>query len=178
MAIGRVLELSSFEASALADTLDGFAAGIFIVDRRGAVAHANIQWRAHAAIRKAPASRHGMLIAIDADANAALVPPSRVRLGRCGHWHKRTRDHAVGPQHGNACRLCAAAHRRTRKRAGVTYAPSLPCSSARSRLSFRHRCKRSPSSMGSRRELSVFLAIVEVGGVPTSPRCWACRMPP
>jgi len=39
--IGRVIDLKTAEAVTLADTLDGIAAGMFLVDSRGQVVHAN-----------------------------------------------------------------------------------------------------------------------------------------
>jgi DNA-binding CsgD family transcriptional regulator len=39
--IGRVIDLHKVEAAALADTLDGLAAGLFLIDREGRIVHAN-----------------------------------------------------------------------------------------------------------------------------------------
>ena len=39
--IGRVIDLHKVEAASLADTLDGIAAGMFLVDAAGRIVHAN-----------------------------------------------------------------------------------------------------------------------------------------
>src|SRR5262249_2157421 len=44
--IGKVIDLHKVEAAALADTLDGLAAGMFIVDGDGRMVHANARGRA------------------------------------------------------------------------------------------------------------------------------------
>jgi len=44
--IGKVIDLHKVEAAALADTLDGLAAGMFLVDATGRIVHANV--RGHA----------------------------------------------------------------------------------------------------------------------------------
>jgi DNA-binding CsgD family transcriptional regulator len=168
IAIGRTLELSSCEASALADTLDGFAAGIFIVDRRGAVAHANTNGermlQSGSLLRRA----NGMLIATDAKANAALA----AAIAACDAG-----DAAIGTK-GLAIMLSGRSAEKhvayelpltagTRKRAGATY-------SAVAAVFVRKVALELPSPLQTiselygltTRELSVFLAIVEVGGVP------------
>jgi DNA-binding CsgD family transcriptional regulator len=69
--IGRLIDLNRVEAGALADTLDGLEAGMFLVDSCGRLVHANASGRAmlhegnvlHA---------NGKLVARDAQADAAL----------------------------------------------------------------------------------------------------------
>lgn len=69
--IGKLVNLSKIEAAALADTLDGLQAGMFLVDAAGRLVHANLAGRAmlddgnvlHA---------NGKLVALDAQGDNAL----------------------------------------------------------------------------------------------------------
>ena len=69
--IGKLINLSKVEAAALADTLDGLQAGLFLVDAAGRLVHANAAGRAmldegnvlHA---------NGKLVALDAQGDSAL----------------------------------------------------------------------------------------------------------
>jgi DNA-binding CsgD family transcriptional regulator len=69
--IGKVINLSKVEAAALADTLDGLQAGMFLVDSCGKLVHANLAGRAmlnegnvlHA---------NGKLVALDSQSDNAL----------------------------------------------------------------------------------------------------------
>jgi DNA-binding CsgD family transcriptional regulator len=69
--IGKLIDLSRVEAAAMADTLDGLQAGMFLVDATGKLVHANASGRAmlnegnvlHA---------NGKLVALDAQADEAL----------------------------------------------------------------------------------------------------------
>jgi len=69
--IGKLINLSKVEAAALADTLDGLQAGLFLVDAAGRLVHANAAGRAmleegnvlHA---------NGKLVALDAQGDNAL----------------------------------------------------------------------------------------------------------
>jgi DNA-binding CsgD family transcriptional regulator len=70
--IGRVIDLKTVEAAALADTLDGLAAAMFLVDARGRIVHANANGRAMLASGGLIRAIDGRLLAADAAANAAL----------------------------------------------------------------------------------------------------------
>src|SRR5258708_7068294 len=69
--IGKLINLNKVEAAALADTLDGLQAGMFLVDSAGKLVHANLAGRAmldegnvlHA---------NGKLVALDAQGDDAL----------------------------------------------------------------------------------------------------------
>jgi DNA-binding CsgD family transcriptional regulator len=69
--IGKLIDLSRVEAAAMADTLDGLQAGMFLVDASGKLVHANASGRAllsegnllHA---------NGKLVALDSQADEAL----------------------------------------------------------------------------------------------------------
>ena len=72
VAIGKVIDLHKVEAAALADTLDGLAAAMFLVDSAGRIVHANAT--AHAMLDKGSVIRGsgGKLAATDAQAEHAL----------------------------------------------------------------------------------------------------------
>jgi DNA-binding CsgD family transcriptional regulator/PAS domain-containing protein len=70
--IGKVIDLKTAQAATFADTLDGITAGMFLVDQKGRVVHANAAGTAmlaQADILHAPAGR---LLATDAQANRSL----------------------------------------------------------------------------------------------------------
>ena len=70
--IGRVIEHKTAEAAALADTLDGIRAGMFLVDASGRIVHANASGHALAEAGVALRATDGRLVPIDADAARAL----------------------------------------------------------------------------------------------------------
>jgi len=168
MLIGKVIDLHRVEAAALADTLDGLASGLFIVDATGRIIHAN-------------ASAHRML------AEANVLRATAGRLSACEPKGGRSLlevfasaqagDAAVG-KGGIAVSLAArdgvryVAHvlpltSGARRKAGVSYAataamfvreasldlPSPPEAIARE-------FKLTPA------ELRVLFAIAQIGGVP------------
>jgi DNA-binding CsgD family transcriptional regulator len=70
--IGKVIELKTVEAAAMADTLDGLAAGMFLVDATGRIAHANASGSAMLASGETVRAVSGRFMAADAAANLAL----------------------------------------------------------------------------------------------------------
>jgi DNA-binding NarL/FixJ family response regulator len=70
--IGEVVELHKVEAAMLADTLDGLAAGLLLVDARGRVIHANASGQAMLAEADVVSMSRGVLIAADRDADRVL----------------------------------------------------------------------------------------------------------
>lgn len=69
--IGKLINLSKVEAAALADTLDGLQAGMFLVDRTGKLVHANSAGRNMLAEGNV-LHANGTLVALDAKSDAAL----------------------------------------------------------------------------------------------------------
>jgi DNA-binding CsgD family transcriptional regulator len=166
--IARALELKTAEASALADTLDGISAGMFLVDASGQIIHANASGQALLDERSVLRDGGGRVAAITAEAEQELNQTLTTADGG---------DAAVGVK-GIAMPLTARDGARyvahvlpltsgERRRAGAGYAataalfvrkaaldvPSAPETIARL-------YKLTPT------ELRVLLAIVEVGGVP------------
>ena len=70
--IGRVIDLKTAEAASFADTLDGVRAGMFLVDARGRIIHANAGGHALLAEGRLLHSAGGKLAADDAAAEQAL----------------------------------------------------------------------------------------------------------
>ncbi len=72
LAISRVMEGKTAEATAFADALDGLAAGMFIVDAAGHLVHANASGRALLEERSVLRASGGRLVAGDARSASAL----------------------------------------------------------------------------------------------------------
>jgi DNA-binding CsgD family transcriptional regulator len=70
--VGKVIDLKTVEAAALADTLDGLAAAMVLVDAKGRIAHANASAQAMLAGGDVIRAAGGRLTASDPAANAAL----------------------------------------------------------------------------------------------------------
>lgn len=71
--IGRVIEEGSVKAQSFGDTLDGLAAGLFLVDARGRIVHANAAGSAMLAEGLAVTARDGRLMAVERAAATALA---------------------------------------------------------------------------------------------------------
>jgi DNA-binding NarL/FixJ family response regulator len=70
--IGKVIDLHKVEAAMLADTLDGLAAGLLLVDAGGRVIHANVSGQAMLAEADVVSTSGGVLRASHRDADRAL----------------------------------------------------------------------------------------------------------
>jgi DNA-binding CsgD family transcriptional regulator/PAS domain-containing protein len=168
MLIGAAMERKTAEAASLADALDGFSAGMFLVDASGRIVHANARGRAQLDERSVVRAGGGRLAAIEAKANQELNQTLALANGG---------DDGVGVA-GIAVPLTALDGGRyvvqvlplrsgERRRAGAGYAavaalfvrkaeldaPSAPEAIARL-------YKLTPS------ELRVLLAVIELDGVP------------
>src|SRR6185312_2724522 len=73
VAIGKVIDLHKVEAAALADTLDGLVAGMFLVDAGGRVVHANASGHDMLAGRSVVQIIGSRFAAFDAPADRALT---------------------------------------------------------------------------------------------------------
>jgi len=145
--VGKSMDLKHTEAAMLAETLDGLSAGLFLVDAKGRVVHANEAARDILAAGDFLRSIDGRLVARDAEINQTL----RDIFALAGDG-----DSALGNR-GIALRLTA--------RDGERYAAHvLPLSSdagrvqfwrpRRSRYAGRHDRQRSPSFPDGRRRAS------------------------
>jgi len=70
--IGKVIDLKTVEHAAVADAFDGLAAGVFLVDAKGRIAHANASGSAMLASGEVVRAANGRLMALDIAAIAAL----------------------------------------------------------------------------------------------------------
>jgi DNA-binding CsgD family transcriptional regulator len=166
--IGNMIDLKTSEAAALADTLDGISAGMFLLDARGRIVHANASGRTLLAEASVLSAARGKLATNNAKTEQALHEAFLAAGGG---------DAAVGTK-GIAVELMTRDGERylahvlpltsgARRKVGIDYAvvaalfvhkaalamPSPPEIIART-------FKLTPS------ELRVLLGIVEVGGVP------------
>lgn len=166
--IGRVIDFGKSEAAALADTLDGLAAGMFLVDRAGRLVHANAAGQAILSAGDYLRVVEGRLLAPEPEADRTM----REAFGAAGEG-----DAAIGTR-GITIPLvardgeCHVAHilpltAGARRRAGKAYAAAAAI--------FVHKAANYavlPPEVIARHytltptELRVLLAIVEVGGVP------------
>lgn len=168
VAISKVIDLHKVEAAALADTLDGLVAGMFLVDAGGRLVHAN-------------ASGHNMLadrsvVQIIGSRFAAFDSPAAGALNEV-FAAARVGDAAVG-RGGVAVPMSARNGERyvahvlpltsgARRQAGVTYAATAAVFVRKAALDL-------PSPIETLAkvyhltpaELRVLFAIVEIGGVP------------
>jgi DNA-binding CsgD family transcriptional regulator len=169
VAIGRVVDLNYLEASALSDMLDGFSAAIFLVDRRASIAFANESGRALLAAGSPLRQSGHALTATDAIAAAALA--EAFAASAVGDAEVGTKGLAI-PLSGRRSEQYMAhvlpLTSGARKRAGAEYGAVAALFVRKTELEY-------PSPLETisqlydltARELSVFLAVVEVGGIPT-----------
>lgn len=71
--IGKVIERGNQEVASFGDTLDGLASGMFLVDARGRVVHANAAGTAMLADGDVVRQRDGRVVPVDRAAGAALA---------------------------------------------------------------------------------------------------------
>ncbi len=71
--ISKIVDLKTVQAAAFAETIDGLAAGVFLVDRGGCVVHANLSGRALSDEGAVVRLRRGILTATDSAADRRLA---------------------------------------------------------------------------------------------------------
>lgn len=168
MLIGRLIGQKSAEAALLADSIDGLAAGIFLIDSERRVAHANAAGLALIAADDVVHAEDGKLFLRDAELSHTL------------------RDVLTAKGNGDSVIGARSVASAIMARSGTAYsAHILPLSSGARRMAgagykaaaavFIHKAEletRAPAEVIARTwkltpaELRVLLAIVEVGGVP------------
>ena len=145
VAIGKIVDLRTVEAAALADTLDGLTAAMFLVDDDGRIVHANAAGHVMLADGSMINAAGGKLIFAEQAINASFVGVG-------------TEDTAAGAKNAclplrarNGAITSSTSSRSQAETAGRRVLPILPlqrCSSARLNLNCLIRWKRSPSAMG------------------------------
>ena len=168
VAIGKVIDLNKVEAAALADTLDGLVAAMFLVDAGGRIVHANAA--AHAMISEGSLirARAGKFATVDAEADRALHD---IFINADGG------DAAVGTK-GIAVPLTSRDGERyvthvlpltsgTRRRAGVAYSAVAAVFVRRTALELPHPLEIIASTFQlTPAEMRVLMMIVQFGGIP------------
>jgi DNA-binding CsgD family transcriptional regulator len=166
--IGKVIDLHKVEAAALADALDGLAAGLFLVDGIGRIVHANIS--GHGMLAKGDVLRAAgpKLSAVDESAERALLDSFTAAQSGDGAIGvkgvavtlARTAD---APHVAHVLPLTAGARRQAGNRYSAVAAVFVHQATLDGSTPFetiaRH-FRLTPA------ELGVMLAIVQIGGVP------------
>jgi len=178
--VARLIDLKQTEAATFADTLDGLSAGLFLVDATGRIMHANAAAHGILAADDFLRTISGRLVARDAQIDQSLreiftaagcgdieIGIKGIALPLAAHDGERYVAHVLpltsGARRGAGMAYTAAAALFVRKATMET--PTPPEVIAKT-------FKLTPT------ELRVLLAIVEVGGVPKSPRRSALPKPP
>jgi DNA-binding CsgD family transcriptional regulator/PAS domain-containing protein len=166
--IGNLINLKKAEAAALADTLDGISAGMFLVDAAGRIIHANAAGHAMLSAASVLRAEGGRLAANDPGADRTLADAFAMSDGGDGAIGAKAvavpliaRD---GERHvAHVLPLTSGA----RRRAGASYSAAAALFVHKAALDMA-----SPPEVIAKTfkltpmELRVLLAIVEVGGVP------------
>jgi DNA-binding CsgD family transcriptional regulator len=166
--IGKATHFKYAEAAALAETLDGLSAGMFLVDARGRIIHSNVAGRVILDAADFLRSTRGQLVAADAQVNQTLREVFAIAgQGNAAHGVKgialpltaHDGEHYVA----HVLPLSSGA----RLGAGITYAAAAAVFVRKATLEtpplpevIRRTFKLTPM------ELRVLIAVVEVGGVP------------
>jgi DNA-binding CsgD family transcriptional regulator len=163
IAIGKLINLHKVEAATFADTLDGFAAGMFLVDGAALIVHANASGQAMLDRGVVVRERSGRLTAVDRRADQAL--------------HEAFAAAAAGATRRSAIPLggseddCWAAHvlplpSGARRQTGLPYAAVAAVFVRRAALNCCSLETIADLYGLTPAELRVLVAIVEIGGVP------------
>lgn len=166
--IGRMFEFKAAEVATFVDTLDGLAAGMYLVDEAGRLIHANAAGNAILGTSDILRSVSGRLVASDAQVDRALrdvfaaagqgdaaLGIKGIAVPLIGRDGERYVAHALPLTSG------------ARRRAGVVNAAAAALFVRKATLAV----PSAPQAIGSAfkltpTELRVLMAIVEVGGVP------------
>ena len=166
--IGRMFEFKAAEVATFVDTLDGLAAGMFLVDASARLIHANAAGNAILAASDILSLASGRLVAGDAQVDRALrdvfvaagqgdaaLGSKGIAIPLVGRDGERYVAHALPLTSG------------ARRRAGVIYTAVAALFIRKAELAV----PTAPHAIGSAfkltpTELRVLLAIVEVGGIP------------
>ena len=166
--IGKVIDLHKVEAASLADTLDGLAAAMLLVDAAGRIVHANAAGQAMLNAGTVARGAGSKLTATDARADRTLHEIFASAEGG---------DVAVGAQ-GIAVPLSACDGERyvahilpltsgTRRRAGVAYSAVAAVFVRKAALELPHPIETIASTFQlTPAEMRVLMMIVQLGGVP------------
>src|SRR5262249_3290099 len=164
--IGRAMDHKSAQASALADTLDGISAGVFLIGEEGQIVHANASGAALLNQRSVLRAAGGRLAAIAADASQelrrtlttagggdAVLGAKGVAMSMSARTGERYIVHALPLTTGE------------RRRAGAAYAAKAALFVRKATLDAPSRPEAIARTYNlTPTELRVLLAVVEIGG--------------
>jgi DNA-binding CsgD family transcriptional regulator len=168
LAIGKVVDLQKVEAAAIADSLDGLAAAMFLVDTGGRITHANTVGHAMLGQGAVIRAASGKLVAVDGQADHALHDI---------FINADAGDVAVGAK-GIAMPLCARDGERyiahvlpltsgARRQAGVAYSAVAAVFVRKAALDLPHPLEAIAGTFKlTPAEMRVLMMIVQLGGVP------------
>jgi DNA-binding CsgD family transcriptional regulator len=164
VAIGRVIDLRRVEAAALADTLDGLTAAMFLIDDDGRIVHANAAGHVMLADGSAICAAGGKLIFANQAISMSFVGPDSEDAtagvkNACVPLRGRNGDEYVA----HILSLSAG----KRRQAGAVYSAVAAVFVRKAELELPHPV----AALTKRYELTaaetrVLFAIVEIGGVP------------
>jgi DNA-binding CsgD family transcriptional regulator/PAS domain-containing protein len=168
MLVARAIELKTSEASALADTLDGVSAGMFLVDKSGRIVHVNASGRSMLDERSVLRTSGGRLAANEP--NATLALNEVLAMAAAGDATVGVKGISVSLQAREGDPHVAHVLSLTcgeRRRAGNRYEAAAALFVHKATL----RTPSGPETIArtyklTPTELRVLLAVVEVGGVP------------
>lgn len=168
VAIAKVIDLHKVEAAALADSLDGLASAMFLVDAEGRIAHANAAAHVLADSGSVMRSAFGKLAANESEANQALhnvfaaVAKGASDIGAQGI--------AVPLGQEGAERWIAHVLPLTsgaRKKAGIAYSAVAAVFARKAALDVPHPLEIIANAFTlTPAEMRVLTAVVQIGGVP------------
>ena len=165
VAIGKVIDLHRVDAAAFADTLDGIAAGMFLVDGESNIVHANVRGQAMLS--------EGEILESIADGSRVWISKPTRRYATC--LRRRMPGMMPSAAKGIAVPLAAANGERwiahvlpltsgARRRAGASYSAVAAVFARRAALDLPSPLETMSISTSS--PSARVMAIVEVGGVP------------
>jgi DNA-binding CsgD family transcriptional regulator len=167
VAIGNIIDLHKVEAAALADTLDGLMAAMFLVDTGGHITHANAAGHEMLVQGSVIRASGGKFIAVDGQADDALHDIFA---------NAKNGDAAVGAR-GIAVPLTARDGERyvahvlpltsgARRKAGVVYSAVAAVFVSKAALELPHPLETIAATFKlTRAEMRVLMMIIEVGGI-------------
>jgi DNA-binding CsgD family transcriptional regulator len=168
VAIGKVIDQHKVEAAALADALDGIAAGMMLVDAAGRIVRANARGIAMLSEGTVIRDASGKLAVLDADGNRRLHD----------FFANAEAGNAAGSGHGVTVALSARDGERyvahvlpltsgARRRAGVAYSAVAAVFVRKAAFELPHPLEAIARAFKlTSAEMRVLMMIVQVGGVP------------
>jgi DNA-binding CsgD family transcriptional regulator len=162
--IGKVIDLKKVEAASLADTLDGLADAMLLVDAGGRIVHANAAGHAFLAQGTVIRAVGGKLAAIDAQADRALHDIFANAEARAAAGAALQLAAADGTRYvAHVLPLTAGA----RKKAGTAYSAVAAVFVRKTALDLPHPIETIATTFKlTPAEMRVLMMIVQVGGIP------------